>query len=169
VITEAGAKAGNVVGLVYVAAFAPEEGESVLDINGRFPDTAAGPALRTAMYPIEGADPGTELFLAPELFHEAFCADLPADTAAAMAVTQRPASFGAFGAGVTGPPAGKSLPSWFVVAAGDNTIHPDAERSMAERAGSDTIEIDASHSVAGSQPRAVADVIRRAVESTSAG
>jgi pimeloyl-ACP methyl ester carboxylesterase len=89
--------------------------------------------------------------------------DLPADVADMLARTQRPASLDAFTTAVTGTPAWKTLPSWAIVAAADQAIHPDAERDMAKRAGSEIIEIDASHAVPASQPARVAKVIVRAV------
>ena len=167
VITQAGGAVERVVGLVYVAAFAPDEGESLLDINGRYPDVPLGAALRFTTFPVDGAEPGTELSIDPEQFPSAFCADLPAEKAAVMAVAQRPAALDAFATSVTGTPAWKKLPSWFVVASADHAIHPDAERFMAERAGSTTIELDGSHAVAGSQPGAVADHIKLAVTATT--
>jgi pimeloyl-ACP methyl ester carboxylesterase len=84
-----------------------------------------------------------------------------------MAATQRPVSLDAFTTAVTGTPAWKTLPSWSIVATGDHAIHPDAERDMGKRAGSETVEIDGSHAVAVSQPAAVAEVIVRAVKATS--
>ena len=98
------------------------------------------------------------------LVHGAVCADLPADVADMLARTQRPASLDAFTTVVTGTPAWKTLPSWAIVATADHAIHPDAERDMAKRAGSEITEIDASHAVPASQPADVARVIVRAVK-----
>jgi pimeloyl-ACP methyl ester carboxylesterase len=90
VITNAAAQTPNVVGLVYVGAFIPDVGESVQDLAVQATDSLLGPALRPAQYPTGDAQPGTELFIDTASFHEVFCADLPAATAAIMAVSQRP-------------------------------------------------------------------------------
>jgi|SRR5260370_15810743 len=97
---------------------------------------------------------------------EAFAADLPEDDIRVLAVRQRP--FAAIFEDRAEAAAWKSLPSWYVVATGDNAIPPEGERHMARRMGAKTIEVDASHSIALSQPTAVAELIRSAVEATSA-
>jgi pimeloyl-ACP methyl ester carboxylesterase len=94
-----------------------------------------------------------------------FAADLPSEVTEVLAVMQRP--FAAIFEERAQAAAWKSLPSWAVIATADNAIHPDAERHMARRAGADTIEVDASHSIALSQPKAVADLIQTAVNATS--
>jgi len=165
VITQAGADARNAVGLVFVAAFAPDADEKLADINARYPDVPLGAATRTLTYPGRGQT-GTEAYIDHASFHDAFCADVAAPQARVMALTQRPVSLDAFTDVVTGTPAWKTLPSWAVVAAADHAIHPDAERDMATRAGAETIELDGSHAVAVSQPAAVAEVILRAVKAT---
>jgi pimeloyl-ACP methyl ester carboxylesterase len=128
---------------------------------------ALASATRTLTYPSGRAEPGTEAFIDHEAFHRVFCADLPAEQARVMAVTQRPVSLDAFTSVVTGAAAWTTLPSWAIVATADQAIHPDAEREMARRASSQIVEIDASHAVAVSQPVAVADVTLRAVKATS--
>jgi pimeloyl-ACP methyl ester carboxylesterase len=164
VISRAGSDAASVVGLVFVAAFAPDEGESLLEIIGRYADVPLGAALRPAAFTIDGVDtPGTEFFIDGASFHDAFCADLPADQALVMSVSQRPAAVEAFATPLVGTPAWRTLPSWFVVANDDHAIHPDSQRFMAERAGSGVTAIDASHAVAVAQPAAVAAVIRKAL------
>jgi pimeloyl-ACP methyl ester carboxylesterase len=100
-------------------------------------------------------------------FHDAFCADVPAERARVMGLIQRPIAVDAFTSVVTGIPGWHSLPSWAIVATADHAIHPDAERDMAKRAGAETVELDASHAVAVSQPERVAEVILRAVQRTS--
>jgi pimeloyl-ACP methyl ester carboxylesterase len=167
VITQSGADAKNAVGLVFVAAFAPEAGESLGEINARYPDVALGAALRPFTYTKEGGGQGTDLYADRALFQNAFCADVPAAAARLAAATQRPVAADAFATVVTGTPAWKTLPSWAIVATADHAIHPDAERDMAKRAGAETTEIDSSHSVLLSQPKAVAEVILRAVKATS--
>jgi pimeloyl-ACP methyl ester carboxylesterase len=166
VITQAGTDAQNVLGLVFVAAFAPEADEKLADINARYPDVPLGAAQRTLTYPNDGAAQGTEVYIDHDAFRSAFCADVPAERARVMAATQRPVSLDAFTTVVTGTPAWKTLPSWSIVATADCAINPDAEREMAKRAGAETVEIDGSHAVAVSQPAAVAEVILRAVNAT---
>lgn len=160
VIGSAAAQASNVVGLVYVAAFAPAEGESIGEIGAQFPEVALGTALRPAFQPASETD--LELIIDPALYHEAFAADLPESDTVVLATMQRPIKAAAFGV-PSGPTAWTTLPSWFAVATGDNAIHPDQERFYAERAGSITIEVDASHSVAVSQPDVIADLIGNAI------
>ena len=165
VISVAGASTPNAVGLVYVAAFALDEGESFAEIFGRFGDTPLSGAVRPSSYPLPNGETAVELTIAPELYQEAFAADLPTDVIEVLAVSQRP--FAAIFEDRAEAAAWKSLPSWAIVATADKAIPPDGERYMAERAGADTIEVDASHSIALSQPGAVADVIRTAVNATS--
>ena len=166
VITQAGADAQNTHALVYVDAFAPEVNERIGEINARYPDTPLTSALRTQTYP-NGASAGTEGYIDFELFHDAFCADLPADQARVMALTQRPISLDAFTDVVTGTPAWKNMPAFAVIGTADGAIHPDALRDMAKRANADAIELDGSHVVFIAKPGAVADVILRAVQATS--
>jgi pimeloyl-ACP methyl ester carboxylesterase len=161
-ITQTGTDARQAVGLVYVAAFSPESGETLNDINGRYAAPPLSSALRT--YACAG---GSEAYIDPAQFPNVFCADVPADRARVLAVSQRSASSAAFSTAITGAPGWRRLPSWAVVATRDQAINPDAERDMAKRAGSETVELDGSHAVAVSQPIAVADVILRAVKATS--
>src|SRR3954470_13302286 len=165
VISVAGAAADNVVGLVYVAAFVLDEGESFMEIFERFGETPLVGAVRTSSYAQPGGGTGVELTIAPELYRSAFAADLPSETTEVLAVSQRP--FAAIFEDRARAAAWKTLPSWALVATADNAIPPDAERHMAKRAGAQIIEVDASHSVALSQPAAVAELIRTAVEATS--
>jgi pimeloyl-ACP methyl ester carboxylesterase len=166
VISVAGAAAANVVGLVYVAAFALDEGESFAEIFGRFGKTPLMDAVRPGEYPVDGGGTAVELTIAPELYKSAFAADLPDDLIEVLAVSQRP--FAAIFDDRAQAAAWKTLPSWAIVATSDNAIPPEAERSMAARAGAQTVEVDASHSIALSQPTAVADLIRSAVAGVSA-
>jgi pimeloyl-ACP methyl ester carboxylesterase len=163
VITNAGSMADNVVGLVYVAAFIPDEGETLQALAEQATDSRLGPALRPAQYPSGGDEPGIEFYIDQAAFHEAFCADLPAEQAAIMAVSQRPGSAVGFGE-PTRNPAWKTLPSWAVISPNDVTIGPTGERLMAERSGAQITEIDGSHVVMMSQPNAVAEVILAAAE-----
>ena len=165
VISVAGAAADNVVGLVYVAAFILDEGESFAEIFAGFPPTPLGEALRPSSYPLPGGGTAVELTIAPELYREAFAADLSSADTEVLAVMQRP--FAAIFDDRAQAAAWKSLPSWAVVATSDHAIHPDAERHMARRAGATITEVDASHSIALSQPAAVVELIKGAVDATA--
>jgi pimeloyl-ACP methyl ester carboxylesterase len=163
VITNAATKAKNVIGLVYVAAFATEEGEVLGEVEGGSKDSVLNSALVPHHYPpANGGEPAVEFAIDPAKFHEAFAADLPAEETAVMAATQRPVAESAFSE-PGGPPAWKSLPSWAVVATGDKAAGTDVTRSMAERAGATITEVDGSHVIMVSQPQAVTDVILEAV------
>jgi pimeloyl-ACP methyl ester carboxylesterase len=165
VITNAGSQVPNAVGLVYVAAFAPDEGEAIQSLLEAAGDTPFSQALRPVNVPIPGVpDLVPEFSIDPAAFHDVFCADLPVELAATMAVSQRPASALGF-AEPTVAPAWKTLPSWFAVATQDLAIGADGERFFAQRAGSTVVEIDASHVVMISQPEAIADLIRTAIAS----
>jgi pimeloyl-ACP methyl ester carboxylesterase len=160
VISNAAAQAENVVGLVFVAAFAPDEGETLGEATPTSKDAILGPAL------VQHAYNGTvEFSVDPAKFQEAFAADLPAEQAAVMEATQRPVGAAGF-SDASAAAAWKTLPSWAVVATGDKAAGTDLTRSMAERAGAKITEVDASHVVMVSQPQAVADVILEAVAAT---
>jgi pimeloyl-ACP methyl ester carboxylesterase len=165
VISVAGAAINNAVGLVYVAAWVLDEGESFGEIYERFGQTPLLDAVRPSNYPLPGGGTAVELTIAPELYRSAFAADLPSDITDVLAVSQRP--FAAILEDRAQAAAWKTLPSWAVVATADKAIPPDGERYMAVRAGAQPIEIDASHSIALSQPKAVADLIRTAVTAVS--
>jgi pimeloyl-ACP methyl ester carboxylesterase len=167
VITNAGSMADNVAGLVYVAAFAPDEDENLQEIEGRSQDSILPTALRQTDYPVgSGSDVMGELSIDVDLFREAFAADLPEEQAAVMARSQRPVSVAAF-AEKTSAPAWKKLPSWAVVATGDKAAGTDVVRSMAQRAGAQITEVDASHVPMMSQPAVVTDVILKAVHAVT--
>ena len=159
VISNAAADAGNVVGLVFVAAFATDEGERLGEVESTSKDSVLMPALVPLQYPTgDGAATATEFAIDPAQFHDAFAADLPSEQTAVMAVTQRPVAELAFSE-PSGPPGWKSLPSWAVVATGDKAAGADVTRSMAKRAGATITEADGSHVIMVSQPAAVAEVI----------
>ena len=153
--------ADNVVGLVFVAAFATDEGEKLGDVEGGSKDSVLNSALVQLKYPENGTT-ATEFAIDPAKFREAFAADVPAEQTMLMAVTQRPIAEAAFSE-QSGRPSWKSLPSWTVVATRDKAAGTDVIRSMAERAGATITEIEASHVVMVSQPGAVAKVILTAV------
>jgi len=165
VISSAAASAPNVAGLVFVAAFAPDEGERLGEVAATSKDSILGPAQVQYQYPA-GPDGETaaEFAVSPALLHEVFAADLPEQQAALLAATQRPIAAAAF-SDVCGPPAWRKLPSWAVVATGDKAAGTDVVRSMAQRAGADITEIDGSHVIMISQPQAVTDVIVAAARS----
>ena len=163
VITNAASAATNVVGLVYVNAFAPEQNESLTEIEGTSRDSALGNAILPAQFPT-GSDGGTaiELYVNPASFYEVFARDLPERQAAALGASQRPIAASAFDE-KTGTPAWKRLRSWAVVATGDKAAGTDVLRSMARRAGAETLELEGSHLVMMSRPESVTDVIVKAL------
>ena len=166
VITAAGSAADNLTGLVYVAAFALDEGESALDITSRFPGSQLMPALRPATFPGADGDPAIELYIDREAYPRVFAADLPHRSAAAAAATQRPITAAAFEEKSLAA-AWKTAPSCYIVATADQVIPPEGQRFMARRAGAHTIAIPASHAIALTQPAAVAGHIAAAASSAS--
>jgi pimeloyl-ACP methyl ester carboxylesterase len=162
VISDAAHRASNVVGLVFVAAFAPEAGEILGHVTPTSKDAILGTALVPHQYPMANGRRATEFVVDPAKFHDVFAADLPADQAAVLAATQRPVADAAF-SDVMGTPAWKDLPSWAVVATSDKAAGTDLVRSMAERAGATITEVDGSHVIMISQPQTVADVVLQAV------
>jgi pimeloyl-ACP methyl ester carboxylesterase len=165
VISQAGCQADNVVGLVFVAAYAPDVGECLLDITARFPDTSFGPALRPVVVDTGNAEPVAEVHLTTASYRNVFAADLPERVTSVTAVAQRPVAARVFQEPAVAA-AWRSLPCWFVVATADRVIHPEAQRFMARRTGAHTIEVDASHAVALSRPTEVAGHIRTAAIAT---
>jgi pimeloyl-ACP methyl ester carboxylesterase len=159
VISNAATDAANVVGLVFVAAFAPDLGERLGEVEGGSKDSVLMSALVPRQYPIgDGAETAVEFAIDPTKFHDAFAADLPPTQAAVMAATQRPVAELAFSE-PSGRPAWKSWPAWAVVATGDRAAGTDVIRGMAERAGATITEVEGSHVIMVSQPGAVAEVI----------
>jgi pimeloyl-ACP methyl ester carboxylesterase len=162
VISNAATDVPNVVGLVFVAAFAPDDGERLGEVTPESKDSVLMTALAPLQYPTgDGQDTAVEFAIDPAKFHDAFAADLPPVETAVMAATQRPVAETAFSE-ASGPPAWKSRPSWAVVATGDKAAGADLVRSMAERAGATITEVEGSHLIMVSQPEAVTDVIRTA-------
>jgi pimeloyl-ACP methyl ester carboxylesterase len=159
VITNAATSAPNVVGLVFVAAFAPDEGETLGEIENGSKDSVLNSALVQYTFPAGPAgQTSAELAINPAMFREAFAADLPPQVTALMAAIQRPVAVAAF-SDASGPPAWKKLPSWAVVGTGDKAAGADVVRSMAQRAGATITEVEGSHVIMISQPQAVTDVI----------
>jgi pimeloyl-ACP methyl ester carboxylesterase len=173
VITNAATKANHVVGLVYVAAFAPEEGETVKDIVDSSGESKLGHpgVLHPEPYPTgHGSETSVELTVDPASFLEVVAGDLPAEEAAVLGAAQRPIADAA-NVEKSGPPAWKRedlrARVWAVVANDDKAAGSDVVRSMAERAGADIVEVKGSHVIMISQPEAVTDVILRAVRAVS--
>ena len=161
-ITNAATGNANVKALVYVAAYALAEHETAVQANAL--GNGAPPLLleHLVLRPYPSAPDGdADVSIDPKSSPAVFAADLPRRQAAVMASAQRPVTFFSLGA-ESGPPAWKDIPSYFVVAKHDNAIPPAAERAMAKRAGSHTIELDSSHVAMTSHPKAVADLIRQA-------
>ena len=162
VVTEAAAGNDAVVGLVYVAAFAPEHGESAFQLSTMFPGSTLGDAL--VAYPV--ATGGNELAIRQDAFHQQFAADVPGAQAAVMGATQRPVTETALSDGLpTDAPAWRHLPSWFVFGDRDLNIPVELQRFMAERAGAKSSRelAGASHALSVSEPEAVTATILEAV------
>jgi pimeloyl-ACP methyl ester carboxylesterase len=160
VISNVAADAGEITGLVYVAAFAPEAGESAFTLSQRVPGSTLGDALR----PVHRSDGSTDLYIARELFHDQFAADVPAAEAARMAATQRPVTLEALQEPAGERPLWKELPSWFLIAGQDRSIPSELQHQMAHRAGARrTVELPtASHAVAVSHADSTARLILEA-------
>src|SRR5438094_9624792 len=152
VITEAGTDP-KVAGLVYIAAFAPDKGESVSSL---IKDPPPGAPVPPILPPQDGF-----LFLDKAKFHFSFAGDVDADTAAFMADSQVPWGLDALNGAVT-EPAWRSKPSWYLVSTDDKMIPPEAQRAMSNRAGSTVVEAKGSHAIYVSQPHAVAAIITKA-------
>src|SRR6201982_1996405 len=157
VITEAGTDP-KVAGLAYIAAFAPDRGESVSALIQNAPPGAPVPPI---LPPQDGF-----LLLDRNKFRASFAADVSADAAAFMADSQVPWGLDALNGAVTDP-AWKAKPSWYLVSTEDKMIPPDAQRAMSKRAGSTVVEAKGSHAVYVSQPRAVADLIAKAANAVA--
>jgi pimeloyl-ACP methyl ester carboxylesterase len=160
VISEAAAQTPNVKSLVYVAAFAPEVGETALELSGKFPGSTLAPTLAK---PVALPDGGKDLYIRQDKFHEQFAADVSESDAKLMAATQRPITETALAEAAISA-AWKTIPSWFVYGDADKNIPPQALGWMAERAQSKgTVVVDgASHVVMVSHPDKVAELIEEA-------
>jgi pimeloyl-ACP methyl ester carboxylesterase len=162
VISQAAPDVKEVAGLVYLSAFALAEGESCASVQTPFPPSLLASTSIASPYDAPGAAGGPDLFIKIADFHQTFCADLPADLAATMAVSQRPLSLAALTENATA--AGwKSLPSWLLVSNQDNAIHPEAQRFMAHRMDASTEFVDGSHAAFIAHPDIAAALILKAV------
>ena len=162
VITVAGA-ADNVVGLVYLSGYALEEGESLGQLQGGFPDSELAQNLVYTPFPIEGAAPGTDVSVKVDAFPQVFAAGIDPAEAEVLAVSQRPLAALAFSE--TAPVAAwRTKPGWGIVSAADHTINPDVERFGYTRAGlRKVVELDAPHLVMRSHPSEVVAFITDAI------
>jgi pimeloyl-ACP methyl ester carboxylesterase len=167
VLTGVPADAGDIVALVYVAGFALTPGESAGDASALVPGSTLGETLISVPLSDGG---GTDTYIAQDKYHQQFCADLPAEQAAVMAVTQRPVTQEALFEPARGEALWRSVPSWFVFGELDRNIPAGAHHIMAERAGARrTVEIPgASHVVGISHPDEVADLVLEAVAAPAA-
>jgi pimeloyl-ACP methyl ester carboxylesterase len=151
VITGAGTDAPNVTGLVYIAAYVPAEGETLGDLNNKFPATEGQGKIGPSY--LENA-----LYIDPNAFPQVFAADVDPAQARVLAAVQKPTGLGCL-TEKSGPPAWQKLPSWYLVSENDKTINPDGERWMAQRASSTTSSIASSHASPVAHPREVANLI----------
>ena len=156
VITNAAYNNPNVTGLVYVSAFAPDEGESAVNF---VPVESLPPGLLVI-------DSGGFAYLNPEMFPQAFAQDVNATEAKTMAVVQKPAHQSLF-TEKSGPPAWKQLPTWFEVSEGDHIIPPDAQRMFAQRMNATTISLNSSHASLVSHPNEIAELILNATKGST--
>ncbi|HEY0811976.1 MAG TPA: alpha/beta hydrolase [Pseudonocardia sp.] len=167
VITNACTVTDNVVGLVYVAAFAPDEGEKLIDLVGNSKDSVLTSAVLESQYPTnKNTETAPELIIDPTKFRAVFTADLPQLQSDGYGLSQRPIAAGSF-TEVSGPPAWKNHRSWAAVGMADKAAGTDIVLSMAKRAGADITEIDGSHVIMISQPEAVTEVILNALQAVT--
>ena len=162
VATNAATGRPNIKALVYVAAFAPDLGESLGSLGAMNPGSELGPAtLLFRPHPT-----GLDAYIAPGSFRSVFAGDIAAKTSEVMAAGQRPIDAAALGQ-PSGVPAWQTVPSWYLVATQDHAIPPATQRFMAQRAGATTVEMASSHAAMVSKPTAVIDLILDAVHATA--
>jgi pimeloyl-ACP methyl ester carboxylesterase len=156
----------QVKALVYVASFILEAGESTGELAAKFPGGELGPALNPVPLPTGDGQDVSDLYIQQDRFREVFAADVPQNVSALMAVTQRPIVADALEEKATRS-AWKTVPSWNLVTLQDLAVPAESQRFMGERAGSQNVEVEASHAVTVSQPEAVARLIVEAARATS--
>lgn len=161
VISNVAADAGEIVGLVYVNAFAPEPGESCFGLAALFPGSMLGEAT---VRPVPRRNETTDLYIAADSFHDVFCQDVPVRRATLMATTQRPATQEALVAPSGEHPLWRDVPSWFLIGEEDRVVPAALQRFMAKRAAAHrTLEVPAaSHAAPVSHPGAIAHLIQEA-------
>jgi pimeloyl-ACP methyl ester carboxylesterase len=158
VITNAATGNPNVKALVYIDAFVPAQGESVLALAAKFPGSQLPAAITEAPYSAGPGQSGVDVYIKPADFRAAFAGDVAPATANLMAITQRPVTLAALSE-KSGAPAWKTIPSWYLVGSRDEAIPPATQKFMAKRAHSHTVEIAASHASLVSHPAAVTKLI----------
>jgi pimeloyl-ACP methyl ester carboxylesterase len=164
VISNAAVGVSNVKALVYIAGFAPDKGESLIQLVTKNPGTMIGPkTLLQRKYPLGDGTDGTDLYLTEHGFETAFASDVPKKLADQMWAEQRPFSQEAF-ASLSGEPAWKTIPSWYLVATQDHAIPPATQMFMAHRANAKIFTVKASHVPMVSQPAATTNVILTAAK-----
>lgn len=167
VITGAASGLSNVKGLVYIAAYAPDKGEVLLDLNTSF-GQQYGPSPAGQYFrpdgPFDGDHPRTLVYLDRANFGSVFVQDVDPAEQAVVAAVQRPIAVAAFIEPLAVEPAWKQFPSWFQVSTNDRTIQPDAERWMAQRMDANTIEVESSHASPVSHPSEIAQLIKQAAQ-----
>jgi pimeloyl-ACP methyl ester carboxylesterase len=149
----------NVRALVYITAFAPDEGEEFSTLLGRFGDSNVIATL--------APDAAGAFYIDTARFNEVFAGGLPTEQASVMGATQKPLAGSIFGASVEGTPAWRTIPSWYVVARNDRVIKPELQRFMAQRMGAQVSELDASHVAYVSHPTEVARLIDEVTSSVA--
>jgi pimeloyl-ACP methyl ester carboxylesterase len=161
VITNAAYNNPNVTGLVYVAAFAPDEGESLNDLLKTWPKEFLANGVGNVK-----PDSGGFLFIIPDKFHESFAQDVDRTEADIMAIVQKPPNQSML-VEKSGPPAWKQLPAWFQVSENDRIIFPGAERSFTERMNANTLSLNSSHASLVSHPDEIAELILNATKGST--
>ncbi len=163
VISGAATGLANVTGLVYLAAFALDEGESLFGLVNQFGQQYGAAFAGQFFRPDGGFDnPQTLVYLDRANFGAAFVQDIDAERAAVLAATQRPIAVAAFGEPLQGQPAWRAIRSWYQVSSEDRVLQPAAQRWLAERIGAEVIELESSHASPIARPQAVARLIKRA-------
>ncbi|HEX6354858.1 alpha/beta hydrolase [Actinophytocola sp.] len=165
VITNAALGNPNVKALVYVAGFAPEEGESIFALTGLYPGSLLPQNITARPFPQADGATGVDAYVNPANFREVFAADVSRTTAATMAASQRPIALAA-GNAESGVPAWKTIPSWYLVTRADHAIPAQTQRFMAERANAHTVEVNTSHVPMIVRPGAVANLVRSAARNS---
>ncbi|RLL67629.1 alpha/beta hydrolase [Streptomyces sp. Z26] len=166
VISQAAANLTNVTGLVYLAGFALEAGESVMSSQHSFPPSLIGKAARPTPYEAHGSAGGPDVYLATDLFPEVVAADLPAEAVAVMAASQRPIAHAALTEPATAA-AWHTIPSWYLLAGQDRALVPEAQAFMADRMNATTASVLSSHAVHIAHPEVAVALIREATERRS--
>jgi pimeloyl-ACP methyl ester carboxylesterase len=164
VISQAAPGVKNVRALVFLSAFALDEGESCASVMEPFPPSMLASTNVASPYDAPGAAGGPDLFIKIDQFHETFCADLSEEVAGPMAVSQRPLAAAAF----TEQPSAvgwRDLPSWYLVSERDQAIPPDCERYMAQRMNAVTESVDGSHAAFIAQPEVASGLVLKALAS----